>query len=164
MQVTKAWSIANDISLWHHRSKDRHMLSAAFDRSVDSIMDRLSELKNPHHVSFIRLACNLKHDEDFIQYMRNLERVIDHTKSINHDNVDYGGDGGGIGGGGGANNNLKLYRIVMNEKRYIPTLEQLIISQRCLQYSAVAGLKLRVVARAGTGKSSSSFIELSDIN
>ena len=128
------------------------MLSAAFDRSVDSIMDRLSELKKPHHVSFIRLACNLKYDEDFIQYLRDLEGVSDHTKSLDVDDDDDGGYNNG--GNGGVNNNLKLYRIVMNEKRYIPTLEQLIITQRCLQYSAVAGLKLRVVARAGTGKSS----------
>ena len=127
------------------------MLSAAFDRSVDSIMDRLSELRNPHHVSFIRLACNLKYDEDFIKYLRDLEVVSDHTKSLDDDDDD---DGYNNGGNGGVNNNLKLYRIVMNEKRYIPTLEQLIITQRCLQYSAVAGLKLRVVARAGTGKSS----------
>ena len=143
MQVPKVWSIANDISLWHHRSKDRHMLSAAFDRSVDSIISRLNELKNPHHVSFVRLACNLKYDEDFIRYLDDLDRVVDHTYSL-----DAAADGGG---GDGAIKNLKLYRIVMNEKRYIPTLEQLIISQRCLQYSAVAGLKLRVVARAGTG-------------
>ena len=163
MQLPKAWSIANDISLWHHRSKDRHMLSAAFDRSVDSIMDRLSELKYPHHVSFIRLACNLKYDEDFIQYLRDLEGLSDnHTKSLDDDDDDDDDDGGNNNGGnGGANNNLKLYRIVMNEKRYIPTLEQLIITQRCLQYSAVAGLKLRVVARAGTGKK---FIKLSDIS
>jgi len=144
MQVPKVWSIANDISLWHHRSKDRHMLSAAFDRSVDSIISRLNELKNPHHVSFVRLACNLKYDEDFIRYLDDLDRVVDHTYSL-----DAAADGGG--GGDGAIKNFKLYRIVMNEKRYIPTLEQLIISQRCLQYSAVAGLKLRVVARAGTG-------------
>ena len=149
MQVPKVWSIANDISLWHHRSKDRHMLSAAFDRSVDSIISRLNELKNPHNVSFVRLACNLKHDEDFIRYLGDLERAVDHTFSLDAAAADD--DGGGGGGGDGAIKNLKLYRIVMNEKRYIPTLEQLIISQRCLQYSAVAGLKLRVVARAGTG-------------
>ena len=147
MQVPKVWSIANDISLWHHRSKDRHMLSAAFDRSVDSIINRLTELKNPHHVSFVRLACNLKYDEDFIRYLGDLERVVDHNYSLDAAADD---DGGG-GGDDGAIKNLKLYRVVMNEKRYIPTLEQLIISQRCLQYSAVAGLKLRVVARAGTG-------------
>jgi len=145
----QTWSIANDISLWHHRNKDRRILSTAFDRSVDSIVNRLNELRDPHHVSLQRLACNLKYDEEFIRYLRDLKHVD--NNAMNHNDDDEGGFNG-VGVGSDGTNNVNLYRIVMNEKRYIPTVEQLLISQRCLQYSAVAGLKLRVVARAGTGK------------